>query len=44
MWCGALGNNLIKPHVSMECLTAAHYRNFLEKELLLHLEAVSLAA
>jgi hypothetical protein len=44
LWCGALGNNLITPHVSMGCLPAAHYRNFLEKELLLNLEDVPLAA
>jgi hypothetical protein len=44
VWCGILGNNLIRPQVSMGCLTAAHYRNFLGKELLLHLEDVPLAA
>jgi hypothetical protein len=37
MWCGALLNNLIGPHVIKGHLTAPYYSNFLEKELMLPL-------
>jgi hypothetical protein len=37
--CEILGNNLIGPHV-IEGSLASYYRNFLEYELLLHIENV----
>jgi hypothetical protein len=43
VWCGILGNNLIGPHVIEGCIRAPYQRNFLENELLLHLENVPLA-
>jgi hypothetical protein len=42
VWCKVLDNNLIGAHV-IEGSLASYYRNFLENELLLHIENVPLA-
>jgi hypothetical protein len=43
VWCGVLGNYLIGPHFTEGRLTEAYYRNFLQKDLPVYSQNVSLA-